>query len=65
MFDTIKNLESTGEKWEHYFWTNDKKAIPESVKWMEEHGFIIREVKELKNFDSTWSAILDNYLVDN
>ena len=37
-------------KWEHIFWVNDKSLIPRSVEFMEQAGYVVRELKELKAF---------------
>eukprot|EP00347_Sterkiella_histriomuscorum_P022458 403338414 len=49
-------------KWQHIFWVNDKKLIPRSVKFMEESGFIVRELTELQIFDDVMLEALIDYI---
>lgn len=52
LLNTNNVLDNSGpHKWEHYFWTNDRKAIPRTVKWFEDHGMIVRETHELPSYD--------------
>ena len=53
-----------GKKWKHYLWTIDKSAIPDTVKYAEEIGLIVREMKELKVFNSEWKEIFKYLLED-
>lgn len=39
-------------KWEHIFWVNDKSLIPRSVEFMQQAGYVVRELNELKAFQS-------------
>ena len=55
LLKTNQALEKSGHKWEHYLWTNSKKAIPKTVQWFEEHGHIVRELHELPSYDSVIS----------
>lgn len=63
MLNTSKFLDESagkeGKKFIHYFWTNEKNLIPETVKYAEEHGFVVREFKELAIFDDEWKLIFD------
>ncbi len=61
LLNTNRALEKDGHKWTHYLWTNDKKAIPRSVKWFEDNGHIVRELHELPSFDKTIAKIMDEY----
>ena len=60
----MKVLDKVGQ-WKHYFWTNDKGIIPESVKWMEESGYIVREISELKSYDDTMKEAFKVYIEGN
>eukprot|EP00347_Sterkiella_histriomuscorum_P010149 403377414 len=61
MLTTNRVLESDGTKWTHYLWVNDKSLVPESVKWFESNGFIIREITELKE-DRELMRIIDHHI---
>jgi mannosyltransferase OCH1-like enzyme len=56
-------MDDENHKWDHYFWTNNKKAIPLTVKWFEEHGFIVKELKELSRevYDELVESVVDSY----
>lgn len=56
-------LDDDNHKWTHYFWTNDVKAIPRTVAWFKQNGFIVKELRELseKAFDKTLQRILKDY----
>eukprot|EP00347_Sterkiella_histriomuscorum_P019312 403342133 len=59
-------IKKTQEKWKHYFWTNDKSLIPKAVKYMEKHGFIVRELKEIKSMrEGQLKQYIDDYLVED
>ena len=47
---TNEVLSKSGENWKFYFWVLDKKAMPESVLFMESLGYEVRELKELSSF---------------
>ena len=59
-----KRLDDANHKWEHYFWTNDVKLIPETVKWFKENGFIIKEINELPIhvYDPFFEELVTSYL---
>ena len=61
---TNRALDDDNHTWEHYFWTNDAKAIPETVKWFKDNGFIIMELRDLpKNvYDPVLEGLVDSYL---
>ena len=50
--------------WEHYFWTNNATAIPETVGWFQDHGFIIMELKSLPKdvYDLVLEGLVGSYL---
>ena len=51
-----------GKQYHHYLWTIDKTLIPETVKYAESHGFIMRDLRELKGFDDFWKGVFKYYL---
>ncbi len=42
---------TTGRKFTHYMWL-DKNELPESAKYMEGLGLVVRDMKELKTYDA-------------
>jgi len=44
VLDDAAQRDRIGNKWTHYFWTNDRTLIPRTVQQMEEWGFIVREL---------------------
>ena len=59
-----KIIHRPNNTWQHYFWTNDKKLIPKAVKFMEENGFIVRELNELKILrEEPLKHIINDYLI--
>ncbi|CDW84632.1 UNKNOWN [Stylonychia lemnae] len=50
-------------KWEHYLWTNDKSAIPKTVKWFEQNGIKVRELRELPSYDLIFDRMIEEYSV--
>ena len=59
---TLRNL--TG--WKHFLWTNDKSLLPQTVKWAEEQGIIVREMKELdcfKDYEDLLQYTIDQNVV--
>lgn len=56
-------MDDENHKWEHYLWTNDKKAIPETVRWFESNGFIVKELSELSKsvYDEQIQSIIEEY----
>lgn len=61
LLKTNKALNSPGYEWTHYFWTNDKKAIPRTVSWFEENGVIVKEIHELPSYDEIIAKSMDEY----
>ena len=57
-------LDDVNHTWEHYFWTNEAKLIPETVKWFKDNGFINKEIKDLPKhiYDPFMEELLTSYL---
>ena len=55
-------MAQSGKQYHHYLWTIDKTLIPETVKYAESHGFIMRDLRELKGFDDFWKGVFKYYL---
>jgi hypothetical protein len=68
LFDEILRtnaaLDDDTHKWEHYLWTNDISVIPNTTKWFREHGFIVRELRELSKdiYDDVIEEVVTSYL---
>ena len=64
ILSTNRALDDENHTWEHYFWTNDAKAIPETVKWFKDNGFIIMELRDLPRnvYDPVLEGLVDSYL---
>ena len=58
MLATNRLLDDSEHKWTHYLWVNEKKAIPRSVKWFEDHGFIVKELRQLHTYDAQLDIII-------
>ncbi|CDW73718.1 UNKNOWN [Stylonychia lemnae] len=61
MIQTNKLLDSNGEKWNHFIWTNDRSLSKKTFQWFEENGFIIREFKEIP-YDEVLMKMFDKYM---
>lgn len=48
ILDTNKKLEEGGLEWNHYLWVNERSLLPNTTKWFEEHGFKVKEFRELE-----------------
>lgn len=36
-----------GPEWKHYLWIQDRDLLPRTVIWAQEHGFVVKEFREL------------------
>ena len=63
IMNSVKVMDDEHHKWEHYFWTNEKKAIPQTVKWFQDHGFIVKELRELPRevYDEQIESIIEEF----
>lgn len=63
--DTMNNMRNYSG-WKYHIWTNDKSVLPETVKWANAKGIIVREVTELgfyPEYESIFLQMVDENVV--
>ena len=51
------------DKWTFIAWVIDKEVIPDTVKFYESQGYVVRELNELESYDEFWEQQVEGYLV--
>ncbi|CDW85905.1 UNKNOWN [Stylonychia lemnae] len=60
-----KSARQEGYKWIHYLWVENKQIIPNTITLFQNHGVIVRELKELKYFhDEKFQRQYQYYIQD-